>query len=136
MLIEFIKPDFEFADERGTLKQLVHANWKQVNYITSVAGAFRGNHYHKQNIEAFFVISGAFKLFVESLDGTTHEEYMMKPGDFFIVRPFINHSFEYIQNTQLISFYDKGVENSDGTKDIFVSEERVNTKITQCKDLK
>ena len=56
MLIEFIKPDFEFADDRGALTQLVHGGWKQVNYITSVAGAFRGNHYHLQNKEAFFIM--------------------------------------------------------------------------------
>ena len=51
MLIEFIKPDFEFADDRGALTQLVHGGWNQVNYITSVAGAFRGDHYHLQNKE-------------------------------------------------------------------------------------
>ena len=46
MLIEFIKPDFDFTDDRGSLTQLVHKGWNQVNYITSVGGAFRGNHYH------------------------------------------------------------------------------------------
>lgn len=121
MLIEYIKPDFEFSDERGTLRQLVHTGWKQVNYITSVIGSFRGNHYHKKNTEAFFVISGSFRLVTESLDGKIHEEYNMEAGDFFIIKPYINHSFDYTQNTQLISFYDQGVENADGTKDIFVS---------------
>ena len=119
MLIEFIKPDFEFADNRGSLKQLVHKGWNQVNYITSVAGAFRGNHYHKTNVEAFYVISGEFKLIAESLDGKEHEEYIMKAGDFFIIKPFVNHSFNYTIDTQMISFYDKGVESSNGTKDIF-----------------
>ena len=51
MLIEFIKPDFSFTDDRGSLTQLVHKGWNQVNYITSVGGAFRGNHYHKNNTE-------------------------------------------------------------------------------------
>ncbi len=119
MLIEVIKPDFEFTDNRGSLKQLVHKGWNQVNYITSVAGALRGNHYHKENVEAFYVISGEFKLIAESLDGKEHEEYIMKAGDFFTVKPFVNHSFEYITNTQMISFYNKGVEGVGGTKDIF-----------------
>ena len=119
MLIEFIKPDFEFEDARGSLKQLVHKDWKQVNYITSVSGAFRGNHYHKENTEAFFVISGRFKLIATTLDGSQKEEYEMKGGDFFVVKPNINHSFDYLEPTQLISFYDKGVEKSDGSKDIW-----------------
>ncbi len=120
MLIEFIKPDFEFEDERGSLKQLIHMGWKQVNYITSIAGAFRGNHYHKKNTEAFYVISGTFKLMAETLDKSEKEEYLIKARDFFTIKPNINHSFDYTENTQLISFYDLGVENSDGTKDIYV----------------
>lgn len=120
MLVEFIKPDFEFEDARGSLKQLVHNGWQQVNYITSVAGAFRGNHYHKENAEAFFVINGRFHLIAETLDKAQIEEYEMKTGDFFVIKPNINHSFDFVENTSLISLYSLGVEKPDGTKDIFV----------------
>ena len=119
MLIQFIKPDFEFSDARGSLTQLVHGDWKQVNYITSVAGAYRGGHFHKQNTEAFYVISGAFLLVVESSVGKEHEEYTMKAGDFFTIPPMVTHSFTFTDNTQLISFYNHGVENADGSKDIW-----------------
>ena len=118
MLIEFIKPDFEFADDRGALTQLVHQGWKQVNYITSVAGAFRGDHYHVQNKEAFYVISGEFKLVLKHNATGEQESHLIKAGDFFIINPDITHSFDYTKDTQLISFYDKGVELPDGTKDI------------------
>ena len=63
-LIEFLAPDFVFENEAGCLKQLVHDGWKQVNVITSVRGSVRGGHYHKFNREAFYVVSGAFKLVV------------------------------------------------------------------------
>lgn len=119
MLIEFIQPDFEFADERGSLKQLVHQGWNQVNYITSAAGAFRGNHYHKYNTEAFYVISGSFKLIAENIVSGESEEFIMKAGDFFKIGPNINHSFDYFNETALISFYDKGVEDENGGKDIW-----------------
>ena len=49
MLIEYIKPDFEFKNENGTLIQLVHEGWKQVNVIFSNATGVRGGHYHKYN---------------------------------------------------------------------------------------
>lgn len=118
MLVEFIKPDFEFKDERGALTQLVHGGWNQVNYITSAAGSFRGDHYHLQNKEAFYVISGRFKLTLKH--NKTHEtaEYDIKAGDFFIIYPDVTHSFDYPVETTLISMYDKGVELPDGTKDI------------------
>ena len=119
MLIQFLKPDFEFSDARGSLTQLVHNDWKQVNYITSVAGAYRGGHFHKRNTEAFYVISGAFRLLVESSDGKEREEYTMKAGDFFVIPPMVTHSFTFTDNTQLISFYNQGVENADGSKDVW-----------------
>lgn len=118
MLIEFIKTDFEFSDDRGTLTQLVHEGWKQVNYITSVAGAFRGNHYHLQNKEAFYVISGGFKLSLRHNETGERAEYNIEAGSFFIIYPNVTHSFDYTKDTNLISMYDNGVELSDGTKDI------------------
>lgn len=118
MLIRFLKPDFELADARGSLTQLVHSGWNQVNYITSVVGATRGGHFHKCNNEAFYVISGEFRLDVESQDRKQREEYTMKAGDFFIIPPFVTHSFEFTNDTTLISMYDHGVELPNGAKDI------------------
>ncbi len=118
MLIEFIEPDFQFSDDRGSLTQLVHDGWKQVNYITSVAGAVRGDHFHKENKEAFFVAEGAFKLEVEHSQTHEKETYQIKKGDFFIIYPHVLHNFTYTAPTVLISFYDNGVERPDGTKDI------------------
>ena len=121
MLIQFVDPDFGFSDARGTLTQLVHDGWKQVNYIFSKAGTLRGGHYHRENAESFYVISGAFRLFVEKLDGEQCEKYDMKAGDFFTIPPLVSHSFEFIHDTQLISLYSSGVENRDGSKDIHTS---------------
>ena len=118
MLIKFIKPDFQFSDERGSLTQLVHDGWKQVNYITSVTGSFRGDHYHVKNTEAFYLISGTFKLKLKHIKTQESSEYDIKAGDFFVIYPYVSHSFSYTSDCALISMYDMGVENSDGTKDI------------------
>ena len=121
MMIEFIKPDFEFADDCGRLIQLVHQGWNQVNYITSVAGAFRGGHYHLENREAFYVVSGGFKLTLKHNQTRKTTEYDMKAGDFFIIYPNVTHSFDFTEETALISLYDNGAELPDGTKDILRS---------------
>jgi dTDP-4-dehydrorhamnose 3,5-epimerase-like enzyme len=117
MLIDFIKPDFQFNDERGTLVQLVHDGWKQINYISSKNNTVRGGHYHRNNKEAFYIISGRFKLIVEDVSGMK-EEYSIKAKDFFVVKPCIIHSFYFELDTTLISFYDKGVEGVF-SKDIY-----------------
>ena len=117
MLIEFIKPDFVFENEVGCLKQLVHDGWKQFNVITSVAGAIRGKHYHKYNDEGFYIIQGTFKLIVWKDD--EKEEYSIKAGDMFLVHSYVFHTFEYLEDTILVSMYSDGVELSETEKDIW-----------------
>lgn len=118
MLIKYLKPDFEFSDERGSLIQLFREGWTQVNYITSEGGVFRGNHYHKNNSEGFFVLSGKFELTLEDVNTGEKETHIIKEGDYFMINPYVNHSFNYIEKSALISMYDKGVEEGD-KKDIY-----------------
>lgn len=117
MMIQFVKPDFIFENECGCLKQLVHKGWNQINVITSNANSVRGGHYHKYNYEGFYVISGSFKLKV--WNDKTNEQYDIKPGDMFIISPYVYHTFEYLADTVLVSMYDKGVELNETEKDIW-----------------
>ena len=115
-MIEIIKPDFIFEDGRGSLVQLIHEGYCQINVVTSKAGVERGNHFHRLNKEGFYVVEGAFLLEV-SLDGRS-ESYEFRKGDMFIIKPMVMHRFVYREDTTLVAFYDKGVELPDGTKDI------------------
>lgn len=116
IMIEIIKPDFIFEDSRGSLVQLIHEGYRQINVVTSKAGVERGNHFHRFNKEGFYVVEGAFLLEV-SLNGKS-ESYEFRKGDMFIIRPDVMHRFVYREDTTLVAFYDKGVELPDGTKDI------------------
>ena len=123
MLITRLTPDFVFEDDRGVLTQLVSDGYRQVNVVFSKQGTVRGGHYHKENVEALYVISG--ELTVEaSLDGEKQSE-RFSAGDMFLLSPGTVHSMTYIKDTFLVVMYDKGVENPDGTKDIipFVKED-------------
>ena len=113
MLIEWMKPDFTFENESGCLKQLVREGYKQVNVITSAAGSVRGGHYHKQNEEAFYVISGALEVTVNG------DSRRFAAGEFFGIKAYDMHSFTFLEDTVLVSMYSNGVELEDGTKDIF-----------------
>jgi quercetin dioxygenase-like cupin family protein len=117
MLIQYLDTDFRFENENGILVQLVHDGWKQVNVITSVAGKKRGGHYHKYNQEAFYVVSGSFRLLVWKDD--VQEEYTMRQGDWFMIEPYVFHTFEYAEDTTLVSMYSNGVEMSETEKDIW-----------------
>ncbi len=116
-MIEFLKPDFEFNDDRGKLMQLLHGEIAQINYVESNPSSLRGGHYHKLNKETFFIIDGEVAVTVKK-DGNeiTH---LFKSGDMFSIEKNVIHSFDYKKFTTLIVTYDKGVELPDGTKDIY-----------------
>ena len=118
-MIEILKPDFEFSDERGKLTQLVNSGFKQINVIKSKADVKRGGHYHKLNKEAFYIIEGELDLFVKK-DGCK-EEYHFSSGDMFLINEFVFHDFFFTTETILVSMYDNGVELELGKKDIYTA---------------
>lgn len=116
-MIEFIKPDFSFQDERGALVQLCREGWKQINVTSTKAGVFRGGHYHKNNQEAFYIIEGEIEINLTK-DGK-QETVTVQSGDFFILKPYAVHSFNFKKDTVMVALYDKGVEEINGQKDIY-----------------
>ena len=116
-LIERLRPDFTFTDDRGTLTQLVHGGYDQVNAVFTRAGAVRGRfHYHRENREVFFIISG--RVLVRAEKDGLREEHTFVTGDMFAVPPLVRHDFRYIEDTYLVGMYSGCVEKPDGTKDI------------------
>lgn len=117
-LIEILTPDFTFTDGRGTLTQLVSGGYSQINAVFTKAGKQRGRfHYHKENKEAFFIISGRVKVTAQK-DGEA-EERIFTSGDMFLINEFVRHDFSYLEDTYLVAMYSGCVENPQGEKDIY-----------------
>lgn len=117
-MYEIMQPDFRHEDERGSLVQLLHDGWSQVNVVFSKGGTVRGGHYHKENREAFYIISGLCEVTL-SFNGEQLTR-TFKTGDFFAIEPYTTHMFHYLEDTLLVGLYDSGVELSQGGMDIFV----------------
>lgn len=116
-LVEILKPDFVFEDERGILSQITHTPYAQVNAVYSKKGAQRGTfHYHKTAKEVFFITSGLVKVTLK-LDGL-YEEHTFKTGDMFMIPEHVRHTFDFCEDTYLVAFYTSRIELEDGTKDI------------------
>jgi len=123
MLCQSLDVDFAFEDGRGSLVQLVHGGYTQVNVVTSKAGVLRGNHYHKRSTEAFYVVSGTVEITLR-LEGK-EEKRTFSQGAFFQIKPFTIHSMFYPEDAVLVALYDIPVEQ-DGEKDIFPESEHQN----------
>ncbi len=113
--------DFQHIDARGSLTQLIHNGFAQVNVLESKAGTKRGAHFHKVSVEAFFLIKGCVE--VEFIGKEFNEKVFFKQGDFFEIHPYILHDMFFPEYCLMVQLYDKPVENEDGTKDIFMEEE-------------
>jgi len=114
-------PDFRHSDERGQLIQLCKNGYEQINVLYSKAGVIRGEHYHKINHEAFFVVSGSVTVEVHNKDESM--ECVFTSGDFFEVEPMVVHSLYFPEDCILLALYDKCVELENGIKDIYSEEE-------------
>lgn len=112
-------PDFVVTNPKGTLAQLCHEGWTQVNVLCSPAGSARGNHYHKDNLECFYVVSGQIKVVFTTIDKSESEERVFTEGEMFAIYPNVVHSLESISDTVMVALYDKGVEKESGEKDIW-----------------
>lgn len=112
--------DFQHIDNRGSLTQLIHDGFKQINVLISKKGVERGSHFHKRSVEAFYVISGSVKVIL--WNKKEKETVVFKEGDFFEIHPFVLHNMNFLDECLMVQMYDEPVENSDGTKDIFMED--------------
>ena len=113
--------EFQHIDSRGSLKQLIHDGFKQINVLESKKGVERGSHFHKHSVEAFYIVSGSVQVTLR--DGERSETILFNKGDFFEIRPFILHNMLFLEDCLMVQMYDLPVENSDGTKDVFTEDE-------------
>lgn len=113
--------DFQHKDNRGSLVQLVHEGFNQINVLDSKTGATRGAHYHKRAIEAFYVVNGSVE--VKLWNTETEETVTFKQGDFFEIHPNILHNMCFFEDCLMVQMYNIPVENEDGTKDIYMEED-------------
>lgn len=61
--MEIQKCDVAFKDHRGSITDLLEGRSVQhVAFFTCVAGAARGNHYHKTATSFIYVLNGSFRI--------------------------------------------------------------------------
>ena len=123
-LIETLKPDFYFEDDRGTLCQITHTPFAQTNAVFSKKNSVRGNfHYHKTAKEIFYIVSGeaSVDVFLDNIK----ENHIFRSGDMFAINENVRHRFSYPEDTYLVVFYSSRIELDDGTKDI-ISDDTCN----------
>lgn len=113
-MIQVVKRYFHAGDERGSIEGLINfGTWEEMNHITSVAGCVRGNHYHCETLEAFFILKGRIRVDARRvINGhlagpSVHFE--AGPGDVFTIDINVNHIFHVLEDASWMNFLSKRV---------------------------
>jgi oxalate decarboxylase/phosphoglucose isomerase-like protein (cupin superfamily) len=100
MKIHHLKP--AFRDQRGQITDIVqHTPFDSVTIITSVSGAIRANHYHKESIQFSYVLSGRLLALTQLPDGPV-ETADLVAGDLLETPPLERHALQALEDSVLL----------------------------------
>ncbi|MBP0014397.1 MAG: cupin domain-containing protein [Roseofilum sp. SBFL] len=98
-----LSPYMKKHDKRGSFCGITQANWAEVNFIETAANEVRGNHYHKETHELFFIISGEIDIEIKDINSGKCTNLSVSKGDIFIIEPYELHTFRTKTTAQWIN---------------------------------
>jgi len=103
-------PYLTILDERGGFLGITQESWAEANFIETRANQVRGNHYHKETRELFFIISGEIDVVIDDLNSGKHLEVLVSKGDVFIIEPYELHTFHTRTDAQWLNMLSQPVD--------------------------
>jgi dTDP-4-dehydrorhamnose 3,5-epimerase-like enzyme len=98
------------SDARGTFRGLTREAWAEVNFIETGAGQVRGNHFHAETRELFFIVRGEVRVEVEHLGTGDRTEFTARAGDIFVIEPMELHVFRTLTDAQWINMLSRPMD--------------------------
>lgn len=108
-----LSPYLNKVDERGGFWGITQERWAEVNFIETAARQVRGNHYHKETRELFFIISGEIEITIRDLRSGECSEMLVGKGDVFIIEPYELHTFRTRTDAQWINMLSQPVDQQN-----------------------
>jgi|SaaInlStandDraft_5_1057022.scaffolds.fasta_scaffold08600_1 dTDP-4-dehydrorhamnose 3,5-epimerase-like enzyme len=101
------KIEAAFVDERGEISDIFYKHQiDHVGIITSVTGALRGDHYHKETTQHMYMAKGSLRYYYRNLDEDPSEtkSIVVNEGELISTPPFEIHSLEILESNIFIVF--------------------------------
>ncbi len=102
--VKKIKP--EFTDERGAITNVLEEPINHVAIISSKKGTIRANHYHPEQIQYVYLISGKFESVSKDLrkgDSAKVEKAVVEAGNLVITPPMIAHAMRFLEDSVMLN---------------------------------
>lgn len=103
-----ILPAIIHEDDRGSFANIpFQLKWSEMNFVTSVSGCVRGQHFHMHSTELFVMIEGRICVDSAPVNVLANNSYQtgqlyskeFKSGDIFCIKPLTWHRFSTIEDT-------------------------------------
>jgi uncharacterized RmlC-like cupin family protein len=108
----FVKIPQSFNDERGTIDNIADGTLGDVAVITSVAGAIRANHVHKEDWHLSYMVQGAMNYFWK--DEAGKEKFVeVSRGQMVYSPPGTPHKMLFLEESSFIAIAAKNRSSKD-----------------------
>lgn len=93
------------VDVRGEIYNLFEGRIEHVALITSKKGTVRANHYHKQDIQYIYLVSGAYESHSCEIKNPVKKQVLkVKAGDIVYTPPLIAHAQKFTEDSVFLAF--------------------------------
>jgi len=97
--------DVAFKDDRGEIYNLFEGRIEHVAMITSKKGTVRANHYHKQDLQYIYLVSGAYEAHCCPVDEPENKQVLqVRPGDIVETPALIAHAQYFTEDSVFLAF--------------------------------
>jgi quercetin dioxygenase-like cupin family protein len=97
-------PPYNHKDDRGEITDiLVKEEIDFITIITSVKGAVRGHHYHKETVQYVYILEGRMKLLVRTPDQPT-TAIILEKGDLAFTDVLEEHAMIALEDSAFMVF--------------------------------
>ena len=108
----FVEIPQSFSDERGTIENIADGTLGDVAIITSVAGAVRANHVHKDDWHLSYVVQGSMNYFWKDEVGKENI-VVVSSGQMVYSPPGAPHKMLFIEASTFIAIAAKKRSSED-----------------------
>lgn len=97
--------DPAFSDWRGEIYNLFEGRLGHVALITSKKGSVRANHYHKEDHQYIYLVSGAYESHSCDIRNPNKKQVLkVGPGDIVETPPLIAHAQKFTEDSVFLAF--------------------------------
>ena len=91
-------------DPRGAITNLFEGNIEHIAPITSKKGSVRANHYHKEDHQYIYLVSGAYESHCCDIRSPQKKQVLqVKPGGLVYTPPFIAHAQKFTEDSVFLA---------------------------------